>query len=72
MGSMKNDIEMHEHPNKGEPRMGCYTIVYGRRLEAGDLLEPGDKYASSSGYWEECTCPGLVLGAGTVPWVRPA
>jgi hypothetical protein len=51
---------------------GVAWSVRGRRLEAGDVLEEGDLYASSAGRWERCPCPGLTLREGTdAVWVRP-
>lgn len=43
-------------------------------LEPGDVLQAGDVYSSSSGYFEPCPCPGIAL-QGTAPgvlWVRPS
>lgn len=46
--------------------------VYGHELETGDVLVGTDVYNSSNGSWEQCTCPGLMLGKGTTTkWIRP-
>ena len=54
----------HRHPISDE-------IVVGMRLTEGATLESGDLYDSTRDRWEECTCPGLVLGNTTTVWVRP-
>lgn len=46
--------------------------VFGKKLKGGDKLQEGDVYASTSGNWEVCPCPGVVLKEGCeVLWVRP-
>jgi len=47
--------------------------VYGKKLEAGDVLEPTDVYNSTSGKWEPTPCPGAILKkqGPNVVWVRP-
>lgn len=46
------------------------TAIVGRRLETGDVLEPTDVYASTSGNWEPCPVPGLTITSVTVEWIR--
>ncbi len=59
--------EPHTHPNN------VSQTIYGSLLETGDILTSWDVYASTSGNWEYCTCPGLTLStrAGGAQWVRP-
>jgi len=58
--------DFHKHPKN------MHDTVYGAKLVAGDVLEPTDVYDSSSGFWEQCTCPGAALGEGTATtWIRP-
>jgi len=47
------------------------NLIYGIRLKAGTILEATDVYASTSGKWELCPCPGLILGMTHTIWVRP-
>lgn len=80
---MQKQDKIHEHPNfednleSGRIQMGNgrKTHILGHLLEPGDVLEATDYYSSSSGYFEPCPCPGvvLVLGAGKgAIWVRPS
>jgi hypothetical protein len=49
-----------------------YSVVYGYLLEEGDTLEATDVYDSSNGKWENCPCPGLIIGKGlSTKWIRP-
>ncbi len=52
------------------PRSGLGIV--GVHIPPRTVLQPTDVYDGSSGYWEECPCPGLELpeGAGAT-WVRP-
>ncbi len=53
------------HPKSNE-------VIEGTQLGYGDVLSENDVYDSSSGKWEKCPCPGLVLQNGTAAiWVRP-
>lgn len=62
---MKN-VDIHIHPRSGH-------YVFGEKLPAGTVLEATDLYDSSSGRWEPCPCPGLVLQEGVATtWVRPS
>lgn len=55
----------HTHPHN------ITQQIFGHQLEAGDLLEQGDVYDSSNGYWERCPCPGLTLQGGIATvWIR--
>jgi len=58
-------IAVHEHKNSGKP-------IYGRKLNAGETLEPTDVYDSTDGEWEKCPNPGGKVPKGNhVVWVRP-
>lgn len=47
-------------------------IVQGEKVEKGDFLKSDDVYPSSSGKWEKCPCPGVILqGEDHTLWVRP-
>lgn len=60
------------HRNLRDPHNPWSPTTYGHELEAGDVLEEGDVYDSTSGQWSKCPCPGLTLAAGiTTKWVRP-
>ncbi len=54
-----------DHPFGGAP-------IKGELLKRGDSLQAGDRYASTSGTWEECPNPGLKIGETDTVWVRPA
>lgn len=57
--------EKHVHP------MNPDQVVFGRRLNAGEVIQPEDVYDSTSGRWEKAPCPGVVLQVGcTTYWVR--
>ena len=72
MSKREEDAKIYVHPNHG-PMGAGKTHVYGWKIEPGETLEATDVYSSSSGYWEACPCPGLVLQEGNaVVWVRPA
>ena len=43
----------------------------GALLERGDVLQPGDMYDSTTGEWEECSTPGVIIGDTVTLWVRP-
>ncbi|MFA6601764.1 MAG: hypothetical protein WCT02_02800 [Candidatus Paceibacterota bacterium] len=63
---MQNTVGTFMHPkNQSEE-------IVGFRLEPGDKLQTGDRYNSSSGKWEECTCVGLTLQKTNTVWIRPA
>lgn len=72
---MKEAVEVHPNPfirksvvNMAETRIS----IVGYQLEPGDVLEADDVYASASGQWERCPCPGATLLEGSdVVWVRP-
>lgn len=69
---MKSTPEFYDNKFSTGARAGVYTRIYGYELETGDVLEPTDKYDSSSGGWELCPCPGLTIQAGApAKWVRP-
>lgn len=55
------------HPESG-------AIIEGSALKPGDVIQRGDKYASSSGKWETNKhFVGRVVEEGcTTPWVHPA
>lgn len=57
----------HAHPH-------TLAYVYGTLIKPCAVLEPTDVYSSSSGKWEPCPCPGIVLEClcNGVVWVRPA
>lgn len=55
-----------------EPRFVVADAVYGIILGAGDVIQPGDVYESTSGRWEKAPCPGCAIQEGCqVRWVRP-
>ena len=55
----------YQHPNS-------YAPIQGVRLVPGMELRATDRYASTSGKWEPCSSPGLVIQEGcAVVWVRP-
>jgi hypothetical protein len=59
-------MRYHVHPYSG-------AVIEGRRLELGELLEKGDKYATYEGTWRRCpkdTIGVKMLSTKTV-WVRP-
>lgn len=45
--------------------------VLGIKIEPGTVLEENDVYASTTGKWENCPCPGVMLQNSDVFWVRP-
>ena len=47
------------------------NAVVGFRLQSGDMLEPNDVYNSTTGKWERCPHPGIILGETETVWVRP-
>lgn len=61
-----------EHPMSGTPIDGEFVPIF-------DLLRPTDVYPSTSGRWEVCPCPGVLLPdydmaigvPNPVLWVRP-
>lgn len=57
-------MHTHTHPRSGLP-------IKGLLLASGALLRPEDKYACSSGRWEICPIPGLILDRTQTVWVRP-
>lgn len=65
---MEHTVEpprVHRHPESGR-------TIYGSLILSGTTLEPTDHYASSSGEWEPCPCPGVVLQDNAAAlWVRP-
>ena len=66
---MKTEAKIHlnKHAPEWKP-----SGVFGRQLEAGDVLQEGDVYDSTNGSWELCPVPGLKLGEGfAATWVRP-
>ncbi len=62
---MKSNLQTYFHPISQDP-------IVGRQLERGDQLLPTDVYASASGRWVRCPCPGLTLGIDptVVMWIR--
>jgi hypothetical protein len=54
----------HQHPKSS-------VLVTGMRLAQGAVLREDDVYDSTSGTWERCPAPGLVLGSTPTVWVRP-
>lgn len=57
--------EQHTHP------MNPSQIVFGRRLHAGETIQVGDVYDSTSGKWEKALCSGSILRKGCATyWVR--
>ncbi|MBU1557576.1 hypothetical protein KKC45_01290 [Patescibacteria group bacterium] len=60
---MKEKSKEYKHPVTKK-------IVSGYALEEGDILESTDKYPSTKD-WEDCPCPGSVLGTKHVLWIRP-
>lgn len=57
-------MRIYEHPKSQK-------LVYGMQLAPGAILQRGDVYASTTGEWETCPCPGAMLGSVTSIWVRP-
>jgi len=58
--------------NQYHATKNCSRPLFGRKIEPGELIEPGDMYDSTAGDWAPCPCPGLVLQEGTSAyWVRP-
>lgn len=47
------------------------TPVRCRVIEAGEGLRSTDWYASSSGMWDLCPCPGVKYQRGGALFVRP-
>ena len=50
-----------------------HRLVFGSPIEAGTRLETTDVYDSTSGRWERCPCPGIILEVASdhVRWIRP-
>ena len=62
---METEPKLHRSNN-------CSRPIFGFELEAGDVLEPTDMYDSTSGDWQACPAPGLVIQHGNcTKWVRP-
>ncbi len=64
---MKKELKVYNYPN-------MENSVVGYELETGDILQQNDVYNSSSGKWEKCPCPGLMIQIerdSSVIWVRP-
>jgi len=62
-------VEIHIHPMVKVRRD---QVIFGRRLRAGETIQEGDVYDSTTGKWEKAPCPGLVIAGGcTTYWVRP-
>lgn len=59
-----NQPGYHENPYSGK-------LFFGVKLYTGTKLEAPDVYASTSGSWELCPCPGVVLQNTETIWVRP-
>lgn len=58
-------IEAHAHPRNPS------QVVFGYRLQPGEIIRRDDVYDSTSGTWEKAPCPGLTLGEGNATiWVR--
>ena len=55
----------HKNPYLFQP------MQYGKRIPVGTTLEPTDLYASTTGKWELCPCPGIIMNSPDVIWVRP-
>lgn len=66
-------LKRGEKVEKPEYYNNPYTknVIFGARLQAGDRLKVTDIYASTSGEWEVCPCPGVVLGKTDTLWIRP-
>lgn len=48
------------------------NVIFGSKLQAGDVLEENDVYASTDGKWGKCPCPGITLQKGFAAiFVRP-
>lgn len=59
-------LDLHGHP------LDLSRVIYGRRLNPGEMIKPGDVYDSTSGKWEKAPCPGMAVPEGFhVVWVRP-
>ena len=55
-----------EHP------IAIRATIVGEIIKPGTRLLPTDVYASTTGKWEYCPCPGALLPEGLdVIWVRP-
>ncbi len=50
-----------------QPREG----IFGMRLAPGAILRNYDLYLSTTGRWDRCPCPGVVLENTEVIWIRP-
>jgi hypothetical protein len=61
------DPKFHRHLRN------MHAIIYGVKLEDGDVVEKTDVYESTNGSWERATCPGVTLGdqGARSIWVRP-
>jgi hypothetical protein len=57
-------MQEHQHPQSG-------VIFKGVRLVKGAVLQEIDYYASTSGTWAPCACPGIVIKESHTMWVRP-
>ena len=58
-------LEQHIHP------MNPSQVVFGGRLQAGETIQAGDVYDSTSGKWEKAPCLGVVLQEDcNIYWVR--
>jgi len=67
--------KLHEHKDfeRLGPRAGKKMCVHGRKLVAGDIVEEGDWYESSSGEWlpaDNLVGMALQEGAGAI-FIRP-
>lgn len=48
------------------------ATIEGEILKPGEVLRDTDYYASTTGKWESCPCPGGKVREGLeVIWVRP-
>ena len=69
---MEKEAKYH-HNKRSLELTGRSHVVFGHRLEAGDVIQPDDVYDSTSGKWEKPPISGIPLGEGNATvWVRPA
>ncbi len=58
--------EFHKHP------MNPDQLVFGERLNVGDVIQPNDVYDSTTGKWEKTPLSGVPVRQGvTTYFVRP-
>ena len=60
-----NNIKFHDHP------YASTNYIIGILLQPGAILEANDVYASTTGRWTKCPCPGITLSETETIWVRP-